>query len=87
MWLNCREDIEHWTRTWTADRFADGRPRVPDDILERMRLVTVEEAWGVLKGHGYKYQYAGDWLNVHPDRVLVGLALHPIVGPHVDEAL
>ena len=75
MWLNRREDIEHWTRTWTAERFADGRPHVPDDILERMRLVTVEEAWGVLKGHGYKYQYAGDWLNVHPDRVLVGRAV------------
>lgn len=75
MWLNRREDIELWTRTWTGERFPDGRPKVADDILERMKLVTVEEAWGVIKGHGYRYQYAGDWLNVHPDRVLVGRAV------------
>ncbi len=75
MWLNRQEDIERWTQTWTGERFPNGRPRVPDDILNRMKLVTVEEAWGVLKGHGYKYQYAGNWLNIHPDRVLVGRAV------------
>jgi hypothetical protein len=56
MWLNRSEDIVHWTRLNPFDRFPDGRPRVPDDLLERMTLVTVEEAWGVLKGHGYRYQ-------------------------------
>jgi regulator of RNase E activity RraA len=75
MWLNRREDIEHWTRENPFDRFPDGRPRVPDDILRRMRLVTVEEAWGVMKGKGYRYQYEGGWLNIHPDRVLVGRAV------------
>jgi 4-hydroxy-4-methyl-2-oxoglutarate aldolase len=75
MWLNRSEDIVHWTRLNPFDRFPDGRPRVPDDILRRMRLVTVEEAWGVLKGHGYKHQYEGNWLNVHPERILVGRAV------------
>ena len=37
----------------TFERYADGRPRVSDDILERMKLVTTEEAWGVLRRHGY----------------------------------
>ena len=75
MWLNRREDIERWTRLNPFDRFPDGRPRVPDDILERMKRVTVEEAWGVLKGHGYRNQYEGNWLNVHPERILVGRAV------------
>ncbi len=75
MWLNRYEDIVHLTRLNPFERFPDGRPRVPDDLLRRMKLVTVEEAWGVLKGHGYKFQYEGNWLNVHPDRVLVGRAV------------
>ena len=33
------------------DRFPDGRPRVPGDILHRMRKVTTDEAWGVLRQH------------------------------------
>ncbi len=74
-WLNRKEDIELWTQKNPYDRFPDGRPRVPDDILERMKEVSVEEAWGVLKGHGYNFQYEGNWLNVHPGKVLVGRAV------------
>lgn len=74
-WLNRYDDIVRWTRLNPFDRFPDGRPKVPDNILERMKLVTVEEAWGVMKQHGYKYQYEGNWLNIHPDRVLVGRAV------------
>ena len=33
------------------ERFADGRPKVPDDLIERMKLVTTEEAWGTLRRH------------------------------------
>jgi len=75
MRLNCYEDIVSITRKNPFDRFLDGRPRVPDDLLQRMRKVTVEEAWGVLKGHGYSHQYEGGWLNIHPDRVMVGRAV------------
>jgi regulator of RNase E activity RraA len=73
--LNRTEDTVRLTPLNPFDRFPDGRPRVPDDLLRRMKLVTVEEAWGVLKQHGYLNQYAGDWLNVHPERVLVGRAV------------
>jgi regulator of RNase E activity RraA len=41
-----------------------------------MALVTNDEAYGVLeRGHGYKYQFEGNWLNLHPDRVVVGRAV------------
>ena len=64
------------------DRSADGRPRVPDGILERMKHVTNDEAWGVLeRGHGYHYQFEGGWYNLHPDRVLVGRAVTARIVP------
>src|SRR5690348_15289985 len=79
--LNRYEDIVAITPLNPFDRFPDGRPRVPDDILRRMKHVTVEEAWGVMKGHGYKYQYEGNWLNIHPERILVGRAVTAMFVP------
>lgn len=57
------------------DRFEDGRPKVPDDIVQRMKKVTSEEAWGVLNSNDYKLQFEGNWLNLHPDRILTGRAV------------
>ena len=50
-----KEDILQLTPQWKGDRFDNGRPRVPDDILKRIENVTTEEAWGVLWGSGYKH--------------------------------
>ncbi len=33
------------TPLWKGERFDDGRPKVPDNILQRMKSVSVEEAW------------------------------------------
>jgi regulator of RNase E activity RraA len=63
------------TAEWTGERMADGRPRVPDAILERMKSVTAEEAWGVLVGAGYKHQFEGGFKEINagePGRRLVG---------------
>jgi len=75
MWLNRKEDIEQWTRTTRLTVSRMGARVCRTTCCQRMKEVSVEEAWGVLKGHGYKYQYEGDWLNIHPDRVLVGRAV------------
>jgi hypothetical protein len=41
-----------------------------------MRHVTNDEAWGVVeRGHDYHFQFEGNWVNLHPDRVLVGRAV------------
>ena len=69
------EEMLFLTPEWKGERFEDGRPKVSDDILERMKLVTHEEAWAVMKNAGYRYQYAGDWQTINPDSVLVGRAL------------
>ncbi|MBI1387525.1 MAG: RraA family protein [bacterium] len=69
------EELIRFTPKNTYERFDDGRPRVPDSILERMKEVSIEEAWGVLRRHGFNNQFEGDWMNLHPDRILVGRAL------------
>ena len=70
-----RNDIIQLTREWTGERFPDGRPKVPDDIIRRMERVTTEEAWAVLWGKEYKYQFEPDWINLNPGKVLVGRAV------------
>ncbi|MFY0652217.1 MAG: RraA family protein [Cyclobacteriaceae bacterium] len=70
-----KEELLFLTSEWKGERFDDGRPKVSDDLLERLKLVTLEEAWGVLKNQNYKYQYEGEWLTINPDSVLVGRAV------------
>lgn len=70
-----KDAVIKYTPEWKGERFADGRPKVPDAILDRMKNVTLEEAWAVLRNAGYNYQYEDGWLVIHPDKVLVGRAL------------
>jgi regulator of RNase E activity RraA len=69
------------TPEWKGERFADGRPKVPDSILNRMKLVTLEEAWAVLRNENYKHQYEDGWATINPDSVLVGRAVTAIFMP------
>ncbi|MCI0440965.1 MAG: RraA family protein [Chloroflexi bacterium] len=75
MKLTYSELIESMTSEWKGERDKHGRPLVPDDILERMELVTTEEAWGVLRRNGYNYNFTGNWQILHPEKVLVGRAV------------
>src|SRR5262245_41329556 len=70
-----KEQIEFLTTEWKGERFPDGRPKVPDSILERMKKVSIEEAWEVLKTHGYNNQFEGGWQRVHDDVPVVGRAM------------
>ena len=70
-----KQDLMALTPEWTGDRFPDGRPRVPDDIIQRMKAVSVEEAWAVMSNAGYRYQIAEGWETINPDSVLVGRAV------------
>ena len=71
-----RELLIKYTPEWQGERFADGRPKVPDAVLKRMRTVTLEEAWAVIKQAAYGHQYDDNWGTViHPEKVLVGRAL------------
>ena len=68
-------ELIEYTPEWQSERFADGRPKVPDDILARLRNVNITQAWGVLRGPGYNWQYEDGWICTHPGQVLVGRAL------------
>ncbi len=47
-----KDELIFLTPEWKGERFADGRPKVSDNIIQRMKLVSVEEAWAVLKNEG-----------------------------------
>src|SRR5690606_21093161 len=71
-----KEELIFLTPEWKGERFEDGRPRVPDALLARLKYVTHEEAWAFLRSKGYAYQYAeGNWEYINPDSVLVGRAV------------
>jgi 4-hydroxy-4-methyl-2-oxoglutarate aldolase len=70
------------THEWSGERFADGRPRVPDDVLDRLRLATTEEAWSTLLRAGYERQFSGGWRETHPGSILVGRAVTSQFLPH-----
>src|SRR6202043_1424405 len=75
------KDVTKHTPDWKGERFPDGRPKVPDDILDRMKNVTLEEAWATLQGACFNHQFEDGWLSIHPDQVLVGRALTAVWMP------
>jgi regulator of RNase E activity RraA len=70
-----KADVLAATSPWKGERSPDGRPKVADDLLTRMKAVSIEEAWEVLRQRGYENQFVGGWQIIHPDRPLVGRAL------------
>ena len=70
-----RDLLIQYTPDWKGERFADGRPKVADGILKRMKSVTLEEAWAQLRSAGFNHQYEDGWYCIHPEKVLVGRAL------------
>ncbi len=55
------EYIKALTADWQGERFPDGRPKVSDDLLARLKNITLEEAWAELIEMGYHNQFEGDW--------------------------
>ncbi|PKQ46680.1 RraA family protein [Confluentibacter flavum] len=76
-----KEELISLTPSWKGERFPDGRPKVPDAILKRMKHVSVEEAWATMKNAGFAHQIAEGWMQINPDSVLVGRAFTTIFMP------
>lgn len=57
--------VKEMTSNWKGERFDDGRPKVSDALLKRLKNIQVEEAWGYLKNKGYNNQYDGNWKILH----------------------
>jgi 4-hydroxy-4-methyl-2-oxoglutarate aldolase len=69
------EQIKTLTPDWKGDRFTDGRPKTSDQLLSRLKNVSLEEAWGYLRNKGYQNQFEGDWMVIRPDSVMTGRAV------------
>ena len=67
-----QDEMFELTSVWAGERFGDGRPRVPDDVLDTLRGATVEHVWQVLTDNGYSPQFVGGWGETHTGQVLVG---------------
>lgn len=66
------EYIKALTPDWKGERFADGRPKVSDAILERLKNISIEEAWGVLRNKGYQNQFESGWDIINPEKPMTG---------------
>jgi 4-hydroxy-4-methyl-2-oxoglutarate aldolase len=69
-----KDQMVEYTAQNPFDRFADGRPKVPDALIERARGLSSEEVFAILPGKGFRNQYADGFQILHPDKKLVGRA-------------
>lgn len=76
-----KEELLFLTSEWKGERFADGRPRIPDDLLERAKRIYIDDAWTVLKNEGYAAQFEGGWKMVNDSVPVVGRALTAMYMP------
>jgi len=70
-----KQELIDYTAQNPFGRLPDGRPRVPDELLERARGLSAEEIWEVLEDKGYHNQYADGFAVLHPGKTMVGRAL------------
>ncbi|GHT78903.1 hypothetical protein FACS1894130_06350 [Spirochaetia bacterium] len=82
MFFSTKEEVAYLTPLWKGERLEDGRPKVADSILERMRNLTLEEVWEYAWAKNYEFQIEGDLRTTHPtDKPLVGRAVTCICSP------
>ena len=67
-----KQELLDYTAQNPFERMPDGRPRVPDSLIERAKEMSSEEVWAVLPGRGYRNQYADGFHVLHPGKTMVG---------------
>ncbi len=69
-----KEELTEYTPLNPFDRLPDGRPKVPDSIIERAKGMSSEEVWAILPKRGFNHQYADGFHINHPELKLAGRA-------------
>ena len=85
-----KDQILFYTADWKGDRFPDGRPKLPDDLLERAKDMTIEDVWSYLRQKGYENQFESEWMALHMDKPIIGRALtaqYMPIRPDVQKAI
>ncbi|MCD8741072.1 RraA family protein [Mucilaginibacter roseus] len=75
-----RDELIFYTSEWEGERFKDGRPKIPDALVERAKNIGIEEAWTVLRNEGYNNQFERGWKTVN-DKPVVGRAVTAMFMP------
>jgi regulator of RNase E activity RraA len=75
-----KEELIFLTSAWKGERFADGRPKISDSLLQRAKLIMIDDAWTVLRNEGYINQFEGGWKTVN-DTPMTGRALTAMYMP------
>lgn len=76
-----KDQLIFYTSAWKGERFDDGRPKIPDDLLARAKNIGIEEAWTVLRNEGYNNQFEGNWKMVNDDVPVIGRAVTAMFMP------
>jgi 4-hydroxy-4-methyl-2-oxoglutarate aldolase len=69
-----KPDLTGYTAQNPFPRFPDGRPKVPDNLMERAKGLSAEEIWEVLTDKKFNNQYADGFQILHPGKTMVGRA-------------
>lgn len=69
-----REQLINYTSKNPYERFQDGRPKVPDSLLEKVKELSAEEVLGIAN-RGFPNQFVDGLQVLHPGKKLVGRAL------------
>ncbi len=85
-----KAELVKYTRANPFARFEDGRPNVPQGLIDGLRTASSEMLWGPLRRAGFEHQWAGGWQIVHPEAKLLGRAVTAVfmpVRPDLDEVI
>src|SRR5207249_11649598 len=69
-----RERLIKYTAQNPYDRFPDGRPKVPDALLDKVREMSAEEVLAIAR-RGYPNQYVDGFRILSPGKTMVGRAM------------
>lgn len=75
-----KEELVFLTSEWKGERFADGRPKISDSLLQRAKHIMIDDAWTVLRNEGYLNQFEGNWKTVN-DTPMTGRAVTAMYMP------
>jgi 4-hydroxy-4-methyl-2-oxoglutarate aldolase len=67
-----KDQMVKFTAKNPYERFEDGRPKVPDALIQRLKGMSAEDVWTILPGKGFPNHFAGDFKLSKPGQKLVG---------------
>jgi 4-hydroxy-4-methyl-2-oxoglutarate aldolase len=69
-----KQELIDYTAQNPFGRLPDGRPKIPDDLLQRAQDLSAEEVWAVLQEKKFNNQFVDGFQVLHPGKTMVGRA-------------